>query len=100
MTKKFYHSGLDKIVEVYTVRSPANGEQIRYDNGDVEEGKSIYGFIVQNYPNLARFDLADAFSQEYARSCDSSCWSGNGGYVSQGDYLSIFLRLLNTKFSS
>jgi hypothetical protein len=55
---------------------------------------------VQNYPNLARFDLADAFSQEYARSCDSSCWSGNGGYVSQGDYLSIFLRLLNQKFSS
>lgn len=100
MTQKIYHSGLDKIVEVYTVRSPANGKQIRYDNHNVQEGKNLYDFIIHNYPNLARFDLADAFSQEYARSCDASSWSGSGGYVSQGDYLSILLRLLNEKISS
>lgn len=99
MTQKIYHSGLDKMVEVYTVRSPANGKQIRYDNEDVEDGKRYYASIIAEYPNFSQFDLADAFSQEYARSVDASCWSGSG-HVSQGECLSIFLRLLNQNFSS
>jgi hypothetical protein len=100
MTQKIYHSGLDKMIEVYTVRSPANGKQIRYDNEDVEDGKRYYASIIAEYPNFSQFDLADAFSQEYARSVDASCWSGSGGRVSSGEGLSIFLRLLNQNFSS
>ena len=100
MTQKIYHSGLDKMIEVYTVRSPANGKQIRYDNEDVEDGKAYYASIIAEYPNFARFNLDDAFSQEYARTVDASCYSGASGHVSQGECLSIFLRLLNQNFSS
>ena len=57
MTQKIYHSGLDKIVEVYTVRSPANGKQIRYDNHDVQEGKNLYDFIIQNYPLMMQLKI-------------------------------------------
>ena len=63
MTQKIYHSGLDKIVEVYTVRSPADGKQIRYDNEDVIEGKVCYSSLMLKYPHIVDFDLEDAFSQ-------------------------------------
>ena len=97
-------STIDFTPTAYTVRSPGDGSQVRYEgeqwDWDIRRAKSIYEELVTDYPALAALVVPDHFVQEYCRGCDSASWSGS----TFREWNEVFLELVNrgvkqTRFS-
>lgn len=97
-------STIDFTPTAYTVKSPGNGQSIRYEGEawkhDLNEGRRWFESLAANYPALAPFVVPDHFVQEYCRGCDSSYYSGS---TYRGEE-ALFLKLANrgaaqTRFS-
>jgi hypothetical protein len=79
---------------MYMVKSPANGKLRRYEASN-DSTRSWKG-LADTWPEIATSDLQDPFEQEYERSFDSSCWSGDGR-VTARDVYEILLNLVQKK---
>ena len=82
-------STIDFTPTAYTVRSPGNGQPVRYEGEgwkwDIERAKSIYEEFATDYPALAALVVPDHFVQEYCRDYDRNLWSGGRGFGVHGD---------------
>lgn len=74
-------SFIDFTPTAYTVKSPGNGQQTRYEGGgwkyDIETARKAFERFAMVYPNMARLVVPDHYIQEYCRECDSASWSGS-----------------------
>lgn len=88
-------STIDFSPTAYTVKSPGNGKELRYEGDhwewDIKRAKGLFEDLEGEYPALAKFVVPDHFVQEYCRGCDSASWSGS----SFNGSLEVFLRLAN-----
>ena len=86
---------IDFTPTAYTVRSPGDGSQVRYEgeqwDWDIRRAKSIYEEFATDYPALAALVVPDHFVQEYCRGCDSASWSGS----TFREWNEVFLELAN-----
>ncbi len=81
----------------FTVRSPGNGQQLRYDlnSPSAEWGRESFARLAADWPGLAAQVVPDHYVQSYCRAADSASWSGLSG-VSETVCLEILLDLLET----
>jgi hypothetical protein len=90
---------IDFTPTAYTVESPEDGAQVRYEGahheGSIKDAKSRFRGLAKAYPHLAAKVVPDHFVQEYCAADDSGSWSGFGG-VGDDAVLEIFLGLLET----
>lgn len=79
----------------FTVRSPGNGQQRRYDlnSPSAEWGRESFARLAADWPGLAAGVVPDHYVQSYCRAADSASWSGLSG-VSSAAEMAVFLDLL------
>jgi hypothetical protein len=92
-------STIDFTPTAYTVESPEDGAQVRYEGshheGSIKESKRRFLGLAKAYPHLAAKVVPDHFVQEYCAADDSGAWAGRGR-VDDDIVLEIFLGLLET----
>ena len=90
-------SNIDFTPTAYTVESPEDGAQVRYEGahheGSIKEAKRRFHGLMKAYPHLAVKVVPDHFVQEYCAADDSGAWAGRGR-VDDDIVLEIFLGLL------
>ena len=86
-------STIDFTPTAYTVKSPGNGQERRYEGDhwlfDISRAKSSFEVFSLDYPALAALIVPDHFVQEYCRGCDNAAWSGS----SYTDAKEVFLQI-------
>ena len=82
-------SNIDFTPTAYTVESPEDGAQVRYEGAhhedSIKEAKRRFHGLMKAYPHLAVKVVPDHFVQEYCRDYDRNLWSGGRGFGVHGD---------------
>ena len=83
-------STIDFTPTAYTVKSPGNGKELRYEGENwknaIGYGKEEFARLSEAYPNIARLVVPDHFIQEYCKEYDRNLWSGGRGFGVHGDW--------------